>query len=381
MSRSIALLSGKGGSGKTTFALALANMLSSCKIKVLLVDCDIITNGATYFYEDRLSGDIPVASFFELLYSKDDKVISPMEIVPSYYYFIPSIRNIAKDITDSHPFDPKVKQGFQELYSMWKSDYDVILFDCSAGYSDVLTYVLPEADINLVVLESDKVSMAAMRSLYLKLGSILHKAKFYQIFNKVRPEEVEEYQRREGTFFTSIGAIAFDWSIRDAFAVASVPTLDNAGIDFGMQMSSICNTLFEGNAFQKRLSRFGLTLALKKAEIDQEKTRKDLIEYRTDGKSSKYKIKVLATVAVMLSCVAIVGYLSLSGFKYETIPAPEVFELVALVSLLATSLPLISDGALSNRERKMKLKAYDDTLKSQKERIEKLEMMIDEMGR
>lgn len=49
--KTLALISGKGGSGKTTLGLSLASLLSSCNIKVLLVDCDLSTNGATYFYE------------------------------------------------------------------------------------------------------------------------------------------------------------------------------------------------------------------------------------------------------------------------------------------------------------------------------------------
>lgn len=55
MSKVLALLSGKGGSGKTTLALSIASMLSNCCLKVLLVDCDLSTNGATYFYEGKLS--------------------------------------------------------------------------------------------------------------------------------------------------------------------------------------------------------------------------------------------------------------------------------------------------------------------------------------
>ena len=268
VNKSIALLSGKGGSGKTTFALALANLLSSCKIKVLIVDCDLITNGATYFYEDRLYGDNQIISFFDALYSDGAKGTSPMEIVPDYFYFVPSICSIASKITEIRPFDSTVNEKFGGICSKWKEEYDVILFDCSAGYSDVLPYVLPEADISLVVLESDKVSMAAMRSLYLKLGPILNSNKnFYQIFNKVRPEDVEDYKGRDGTFFTNIGAIGFDWSIRDAFAVANVPTLDNTGIAFGMQLNSICTSLFAGSPYLSKLNQYGIRLSLRKTQI------------------------------------------------------------------------------------------------------------------
>lgn len=381
MSRSIALLSGKGGSGKTTFALALANMLSSCKIKVLLVDCDLITNGATYFYEDRLSGDNPVASFFDLLYSKAKMVYAPMEIVPSYYYFIPSIRTISNTITESHPFDQQIKQEFKELYSKWKSEYDVILFDCSAGYSDVLPYIVPEVDINLVILEPDKVSMAAMRSLYLKLGPVLQKTKFYQIFNKVRPEEVKEYQRREGAFFTSIGAIGFDWSIRDVFAVANVPTLDNAGIEFGMQLSNICSTLFEGDTYQQKLTKFGLKLALRKAEDEREETIENLSEYKSDDRKKTKRLLMswssyILAIAGLIISFAFTNHLRIDATSTEKL-LPEIIASVALALLATVS---YFEYFTSNRERRLKLKAYEEILDTQKERIVKLEKMIGEKG-
>lgn len=379
MSRSIALLSGKGGSGKTTLALTIANMLSSCRIKVLLVDCDIVTNGATYFYEDRLSDSKSVISFFDLLYHPNQiDSCSPMEIIPAYYYFIPSIRKISTDITDSHPFDVQTKKSFDHYYSNWKKEYDVILFDCSAGYSDVLPYIVPNVDTNLVVLESDKVSMAAMRSLYLKLGPILPESKFYQIFNKVRPEEVKEYQRREGSFFTSIGAIAFDWSIRDAFSIAQVPTLNNTGIDFGMQLNSICSTLFEGDSYLAKLKKFGLQLSLAKAQTEQEKTRENLLSFKYDkGLMDNQNRRAIAFSIMLFFCVLV----CVLSFQSSPINIGKSWilpiTLALITSLISTFIEIFNP--VSIKERKMKLRAYDDQLKAQQDRIEKLEQLIAEI--
>ena len=60
MSTSIALMSGKGGSGKTSLALTIASILSECDIKVLMIDCDMATNGATYFFETIHHKDRPL---------------------------------------------------------------------------------------------------------------------------------------------------------------------------------------------------------------------------------------------------------------------------------------------------------------------------------
>ena len=74
MSKSVAFLSGKGGSGKTTLALSIADLLSRCNITTLLVDCDLSTNGATYFYESCLSDDkyhhyYPISNEYDRLFN------------------------------------------------------------------------------------------------------------------------------------------------------------------------------------------------------------------------------------------------------------------------------------------------------------------------
>ena len=45
MAKSIAFISGKGGSGKTTLALSIASMLANAGLKILYIDCDMATNG------------------------------------------------------------------------------------------------------------------------------------------------------------------------------------------------------------------------------------------------------------------------------------------------------------------------------------------------
>ena len=59
---SVSAIIGENGSGKTTLALSMASLLSRCGIKTLLVDCDLSTNGATYFYEDKFCYPVPSRS-------------------------------------------------------------------------------------------------------------------------------------------------------------------------------------------------------------------------------------------------------------------------------------------------------------------------------
>ena len=103
MCKSISLLSGKGGSGKTTLALSMASMLSKCNIKVLLVDCDISTNGATYFYENKLNYKKNyITSFYEVIFHQNNKV--NFIKINNHFDFMPSITQITKKNTKTYSY-------------------------------------------------------------------------------------------------------------------------------------------------------------------------------------------------------------------------------------------------------------------------------------
>ena len=121
----------------------------------------------------------------------------------------------------------------------------MIIFDCQAGYTDVLKLILPITDINLVVMEADAISSAAIRSLYLKIRDLLNEKKIYQVFNKATDEEYTLYSKISGgTVFTNIETVRFDWKIRKAFSVAEIPNMKKSSADYGVQIFGICRILF-----------------------------------------------------------------------------------------------------------------------------------------
>src|SRR4051794_22785200 len=86
----IVLLSGKGGSGKTVLALSMSRVLTEAGLKVLLVDCDASTHGATYFFEseleDRSGGGIANLADFAIGVEKDHDAIQTklgFDFIPS----------------------------------------------------------------------------------------------------------------------------------------------------------------------------------------------------------------------------------------------------------------------------------------------------------
>ena len=52
-SQVISVLSGKGGAGKTVLSLSMARVLAEAGLRCLVVDCDIATYGATYFFSPK----------------------------------------------------------------------------------------------------------------------------------------------------------------------------------------------------------------------------------------------------------------------------------------------------------------------------------------
>lgn len=173
--KTIALLSGKGGSGKTTLGLTISSIMSNAGLKVLLIDCDFSTHGATYFFEEQLPQNRETISFFDVVEYKvlqsktDDITIDDFIKVESGFYFIPSVMQIT-DSTDHFDFMSSDETrntiwGFIHDLEML-TPLDVIIFDCQAGSSSILPSLLVHVDIALMVMEPDKVSSSALRSLY-----------------------------------------------------------------------------------------------------------------------------------------------------------------------------------------------------------------------
>lgn len=307
MSKILALLSGKGGSGKTTLALSMASMLSNCGIRVLLIDCDLSTNGATYFYESRLSEyNRNIISFYKVIFgfkSSEEQLININENMD----FMPSIVQITKKNTETYSYREDNLDVLKEIKSRYSKKYDVIILDCQAGYTDSLKVILPIVDINLVVMEADAISSASIRSLYLKIGDFLNDKKVYQIFNKATDEEYKIYSKISGgTVFTNIETVKFDWKIRKAFSVAEIPDMEKTSASYGVQIYNICKILFKEENIQNRLNKYGIVIELNK-NLEEEKQLKDTINKLQEEKNySKSKVnRLLTTTTVPVSVVAI----------------------------------------------------------------------------
>lgn len=314
MCKTLALLSGKGGSGKTTLALSVATMLSKCEIKVLLIDCDLSTNGATYFYEDKLTEyGKNIKSFYNEIINPYNK--GKLININDYMDFMPSIIQITKENTAAYSYKERDIEILQDLRRNYGEKYDVILFDCQAGYTDILKLILPIVDINLFIMEADAISSSAIRSLYLKIGDFLNEKKVYQVFNKATDEEYQVYSKLSGgTVFTNIETVMFDWKIRKAFSVAEIPDMENTSASYGVQIYTICSILFKDKSIQEKLSKFKVIIEFNKNKEEEKRIKQKISMLQTKREKSKNRINQ----KVMVSFFA--GFLSiLCVFFYRMI--------------------------------------------------------------
>lgn len=386
MSTAISFLSGKGGSGKTTLALSMADLLCRCGMRVLLVDCDLSTNGATYFYESQLAAwnkvkPIKVVSFDDILNVGGCMNDRPPLEIRQKFDFIPSI----PEISNQHLEKGQVSRNCDSSLNLSKflnqarQSYDVILFDCQAGYTEILPVLLPLMDVDLFVLEADSISASAMRSLHLKVGNFLGHARLYQIFNKATLEEFEIYSKIVGTFFTNIGTLLFDWKIRQAFSRAQIPDLENTSAKYGSDLCAICQIILSDMGSQEKLGRFSSQLTYRQLKEKYKKTEDEL--YKVEANRHPFKkifpvILLLAAISMIAISAVFILFSSSDdslflNFDFESL-VPIIFTSVVVATLIY-SMFLLDSSSQESRKTRQK---YARELRNLDKELEKIKRSI-----
>lgn len=310
MSTAISFLSGKGGSGKTTLALGVADLLWRCEVKTLLVDCDLSTNGATYFYESLLTtqdeiGQPALLSFNGLISGdNNNEEWAPIKIGEGLD-FIPSILNISDhQQKEDHPSN-NYAQNLHNFIKWAKENYEAILFDCQAGYVEFFQVLLPLMDVDLFVMEADSISAAAVRSLHLKIGNFLGRAHIYQVFNKATPEEFDIYSKIVGTFFTNIGTLLFDWKIRQAFSRSQIPDIGCVSAQYSFDLCNICKIILPRSDTKRKIESVSIQLRYRHLMEEREQTVEKLEEFADAGTPFwKELLKGIGALVGMLASLA-----------------------------------------------------------------------------
>ena len=223
MIRTLVFLSGKGGSGKTTAAIAFAKLLTDVGLKVLLIDLDLATSGASYFFRDEIDRTDGI------LETLGQRLIRPLvdlaRPVRAGFLFVPSrvTYDRALNATDISRLRNLFEEGLSEVV-LAQLGVDYVLIDCGAGYSPAAEIAASLSDTALLVTEPDAISNDTAETLLIQLGNVLPKQRRYLV-NKIDIRDAETYAQLRDVFtsMNRLPPLPFDFAVREAFGSRHIP--------------------------------------------------------------------------------------------------------------------------------------------------------------
>lgn len=231
--RVIAFVSGKGGSGKTTSAIAISKLLADMGYPSLLIDFDLATNGGSYFFKEQFTNKSK--GIWEVLAdsSIDTKTSVQLNDIPNIiskdFYFVASRvkLNIKGESYDSVTYNKEtLKKDILIPLIDWSTEKGVhyVLIDCQAGYSISSAAAAEVADTSIIVTEADSISSDAADNLLIQLGTSLPSEKRYLV-NKIDIRDAETYRNMRNVFqsLNRLPPLPFDFAVRNAFGARQIP--------------------------------------------------------------------------------------------------------------------------------------------------------------
>ncbi|MCL1986264.1 MAG: MinD/ParA family protein [Betaproteobacteria bacterium] len=181
---SIAIMSGKGGVGKTNLTLNLGYALHMCGHSVLLMDCDL---GLANL--DVLLGIAPEGNMQDVLLGSTDirSIIHP--IAPHGFDILPAASGVPElaEMTDD------MRQMLLDRLTPELGRYDYVLMDTGAGISETVQTIAAMAALRIVVITPEPTSLTDSYAL-IKVLSARHGVRDFLILaNQVQNEKETQY--------------------------------------------------------------------------------------------------------------------------------------------------------------------------------------------
>jgi cellulose biosynthesis protein BcsQ len=182
--RILAITSGKGGVGKSTFSLNIARQLSLSGKKTLLVDFDIHNKGITSLFLGKIGGgespDLAPTSVTDIVASSNDfreifvsERVSSLRLVPltpdGMLYLIPA--SLPKQLiqwTRFHAENERIVSYFSAFFeaAAEQHNFDAIVVDCYGGIDSMTVAAAGIADDTIIVNEPDLITFTGTILLY-----------------------------------------------------------------------------------------------------------------------------------------------------------------------------------------------------------------------
>jgi flagellar biosynthesis protein FlhG len=173
----MAVISGKGGVGKTVITANMAAALASIGRRVLVLDADlglanldiVLGLAPEFTIQDALRGTQPL-----------DKVI-----VPTFRGF--DLLAAGSGAPEGALFTPAMADGVKSVLAELDSQYDAILFDAGAGVGDVVLFFADLANEILLVVTPEPTSIMDSYATIKILNRVYKRTEFHLIVNQANP--------------------------------------------------------------------------------------------------------------------------------------------------------------------------------------------------
>lgn len=257
-STAIALVSGKGGSGKTMLAVALAQGAALAGKSVVLIDTDFATAGLTYYLtfrafskakfglSDLISKPDAVSNMTSWAgvgnpQAGDERWLDEVRLVPIGDHRIP-----VDEVSEG------MMSAFRKALEEAKRIADIVIVDCRGGIDNQSIAVSMMVDEVLVVVETDTTSVRASQHLadeFLSFGIKDKIAGF--VLNKVLDDPTSLAMTASSLLRVDyLGAIPFDIDATRSYIQGKVP--DSSSL-FSRHCFAVISKLIPGITLYDRL--------------------------------------------------------------------------------------------------------------------------------
>lgn len=231
--RSVAIMSGKGGSGKTIIAAAMAKILARSGLDVYLIDGDVGTGGMTFYLGLKQVPNRPVG-LIDLLdldlaqpFDADQRLFQCFKDDPAIRFLGLGSHRLLLQRSQSKDIAPIIAKVVRSLLA--NSALCCVLVDCRSGVDDALICTTESVDDIILVVEPDTTSFQATQHLVETLSdsNLAYKIKGF-IINKVFDDPTAVARNGSGAFGGQyLASVPFDIEAARAFLVGDLPSSDS----------------------------------------------------------------------------------------------------------------------------------------------------------
>lgn len=347
--KTLAFISGKGGTGKSIISASVGSILAHCGFKVLLIDTDFYTRGISFYLmsdeafgvkvglSDYVNQKVGVEQL-ETLKIASDFVNSNLYLLPAsskLRYFSPEVEKF--DSGFIHYFQEKMRQLI--IYAKDRHRFEYIILDTRGGTDKLSLLTANIAEGYVVITEADKTSWDVSELLLNGIASYskeedLDKRMGFVLNKNTLPERELVIYLKYRFACPGLAVIPLDIDAVRHFQNDEIPVAENIAIPFSQKIVELCDTLFRPldywDEFHKeKLQNLKMIIEnIKKTEIQNKLIKESIRKFKS------FAIPFLLITLVLLYFLLVFFDLPMSGNLKLILSMLLLFLAVVLVFLL-----------------------------------------------